>query len=448
MARLQGEEREIVTALSRKVTSKRKKHRQYEMTYMGLQAVDILGIAIPPEMRGFEFPLNWCRVAVDEIEHRMDVKTLSMPGQQSDDHALREGWDANDMDLQSSLNHREVLVHGHGFVTVGTNPDDAAHPRIAVESARTMVAKIDGARRTMDAALRLYSDPSKSWAPDSGTLYLPNSTVWITREGHGAWEIVDRDDHNLGRVPVVMFLNRQRAADWQGESEMSDLIPLVGMAARTIANHQAAQETIGAAKRWITGATKGDFVGADGKPRAEWEAYYDAIWAFSNPDAKVGQLPGADVSGFVDTITMLAEQASALTGLPMRYFGKNPANPASEGAISADESRLVKNVERKNREAGTAWGWVMGLYERFRTGEWVEGGRIGVEPHDPGTPTLAQKTDALQKLHGSGIISREGVWDELGWSPERKERERAYLAAEASDPVMMDIADRLSGGVA
>lgn len=48
------------------------------------------------------------------------------------------------------------------------------------------------------------------------------------------------------------------------------------------------------------------------------------------------QLPGADLAGFYKTITMLAEQAATVTGLPVRMMGQNTANPAAEGSIRAD----------------------------------------------------------------------------------------------------------------
>jgi hypothetical protein len=98
----------------------------------------------------------------------------------------------------------------------------------------------------------------------------------------------------------------------------------------------------------------------------------------------------------------------------------------------------VLNAERKQANFGDGWGWVMGLYERFRTGEWVSGNRIKTEWHDAGTPTFAQKADALTKLYagGQGVLSREGVWDELGWSDARKDREREYFRSEAQDPYL------------
>ena len=66
--------------------------------------------------------------------------------------------------------------------------------------------------------------------------------------------------------------------------------------------------------------------------------------------------------------------------------------------------------------------------------------RFGIEESNP---TLARKAvkeklvDAVQKLTGGKpILSREGGWDELGWSEARKARERDLLKAEEADPVL------------
>ena len=99
-------------------------------------------------------------------------------------------------------------------------------------------------------------------------------------------------------------------------------------------------------------------------------------------------------------------------------------------------------MERSNSESGTGLGWTLGLAERFRTGEWPHGNRIKVEWHDPATPTVAQRADAIQKMAGGRqILSREGAWDELGWSEARKARERENFRQEEAlypDSPMMD----------
>jgi hypothetical protein len=53
---------------------------------------------------------------------------------------------------------------------------------------------------------------------------------------------------------------------------------------------------------------------------------------------------------------------------------------------------------------------------------------------------VAARADAVVKLRAENLISREGVWDELGWSEARKQRERDYLAAEAMDPLTQALA--------
>jgi hypothetical protein len=94
-------------------------------------------------------------------------------------------------------------------------------------------------------------------------------------------------------------------------------------------------------------------------------------------------------------------------------------------------------VERQNTATGTTLGWACALAHRFATGEWVTGNRIRMDWFDPATPTYSQMFDAMTKARASGIISIEGAWDELGWSEQRKEKERRYMDAEqASDPLV------------
>lgn len=430
----------------------RKRHEELNAAYRGTRQVEVIGMAASERMRGFEFPLNWARVVVDSVADRQHVRTLIRPGSESDDSLLREAWDSNDMDAQAPLLHRDALIQGHGFVSVHTNPEDAEHPLITVESSRSMVARVNPATKRMEAALRLYGDPARIWSPDYATLYLPEKTVWMSRQNSAAWEVTDVDEHKLGRVPVCLALNRRQPGRWHGESEMADVLGPMDMATRTLMNLQLAMEIAAIPRRWAVNVARESFVGADGKPKDSWDAAMDAVWAAvgkSGMEPKFGQFDAADPVGFVKVITMLAEQCSSITGLPVRYFGQSTVNPASEGALIGEESRLIMKIREKNRELSNYWGWVLGLYERFRTGEWLpQSERIVAEFHSPETPTVAQLMDATVKAKQSDIISREGAWDELGWSEARKARERQNFAEESlADPEMI-IAAKLADGVA
>ena len=433
MSLLPLDESRRVDELSRRLFTSYPDDQRFDRYYEGSQRLAHIGLAVPPELRKFETVLNWCRTVVDSVSDRMRMKAFYLPGEDRASEALRESWDYNNLDSESIAHHQEMLILGRGFVSVGANEEDPEFPLIQVENPRELAVDIDHRHRRLRAAVRVMpSENDAPGTPSNAVLYLPDSTMRLKRH-QGRWVVEDRDDHRLGRVPLVMFLNRRRVGQWTGVSEMVDAIPLVDAAARSLTNLQLAGETHSVPQKYVLGMSKGDFVDADGKPIPAWEAYFNAIWANQNKDAKVGQFAASDLSNFHNTVDHYASKLAGLYGLPARYVGITSVNPAAEGAIRAEEARLILNVEKKAALAGDGWGWVMGLVERFRTGEWVSGSRIKTDWFDAGTPTYAQRADALTKMYnsGQGILSREGVWEELGWSEARMERERARFEAEA-----------------
>ena len=433
MSLLPLDESKLVDDLSRRLFTSYGDDQRFDRYYEGSQRLAHIGLAVPPELRKFETVLNWCRTVVDSVSDRMRMKAFYLPGEDRASEALRESWDYNNLDSESIAHHQEMLILGRGFVSVGANEEDPEFPLIQVENPRELAVDIDHRHRRLRAAVRVMpSENDAPGTPSNAVLYLPDSTMRLKRR-QGRWVVEDRDDHGLGRVPLVMFLNRRRVGQWTGVSEMVDAIPLVDAAARSLTNLQLAGETHSVPQKYVLGMSKGDFVDADGKPIPAWEAYFNAIWANQNKDAKVGQFAASDLSNFHNTVDHYASKLAGLYGLPARYVGITSVNPAAEGAIRAEEARLILNVEKKAALAGDGWGWVMGLVERFRTGEWVSGSRIKTDWFDAGTPTYAQRADALTKMYnsGQGILSREGVWEELGWSEARMERERSRFEAEA-----------------
>jgi hypothetical protein len=352
-----------------------------------------------------------------------------------------------------SHTHR-LARFGRGFLSVGTNEEDKAHPLIVVESPTEMVVRIDPRKRRVTSALKVYGpiDPNAAVTGTAGviiekfaTLYLPDRTSWFEKDGED-WVEVDRDEHKLGRVPVIPFFNRRRSGKWFGVSEMADAISLTDAACRTLTNLQVAAETHSVPQRWVLGMSKGDFVDQDGKPLPVWQAYFGAIWSNQNAEAKVGQFSASDLRNFHETTTHYASLLAGLYGLPVRYLGQNTANPPSADGIRADEARLVKRAERKMSAAGDQLGRAMAYALRIRDGVWPEtGDRIKVEWFDAATPTFAAKVDGIQKLTGGKpILSREGGWDELGWSEPRKLREKQHLDDEAADPLLEKLAGTLA----
>lgn len=430
---LTPDEDALMRRLFTKIQRQKPEDRKNLDYYRGLQNIGNLGISVPPDVQPFAFPLNWCRTYIDVLEERMDVRLILRQGTGVEDAELRRDWEANDLGTESQMAHRDLLVYGRAFISVAADPA-GGRPRIRVESPRDMAAEVDSLTREMVGALRLYRD--ELGYADHMTLYLPDSTVMIDRKA-GKWDAVQRIKHGLGRVPVVMMLNRRQTGRWTGETQMSDLRPIVDMGGRVMLQLQLAMETVASPQKIAVGVKTEDFKRPDGTPVTDvWEQYLGAVWALTSEQAKVTQLDGASLTNFHDTIKMLAEQASTVTGLPVRMMGQSSANPPAEGAIRADESRLVRQVERVNSVAGAGWAWALGIAERIRTRSWASDGLISLEWHNPGTPTVAQRADYIQKLTGGlPVLSQRGGMNEIGWSQPRIDQELKWMAGESEDAV-------------
>lgn len=442
MGVLSDDDKALVQRLRRDIRLNRRRYTLLDRYYEGAHRLDQLGIAVQPELHIFKAAVNVPRMAVDEPVSRQNLKGFqrSSTADASDekssiDPALRDAWDANKMASRSGLVHLDTRLYGRGFVSVATNQDFADMPLITAESPESMGVDISPLG-VIRAAFREYKDGSEL----RGTLYQPNSTRWLRLGGNG-WEDIDApDEHNLGRTPLVIFLNRQRTARFSGVSEMADVIEKTDAIARLITNMQVAGEALAWPKRWAAGVSRDDFVDAKGKPLPVWEAYMTVIMSTANKDAKFGSFDAADLANFHKAVDALLSWCAAELGLPLRFMGQNSVNPASEGAIKADESRLVKNVELKNRFDGDSWSDVMSIWEQFRTGKRDTSSVFRALWFDASTPTQAEITDHVMKLKSQGLLSREGAWDEMGWDEARKDRERAYMADEASEDPLVKIA--------
>src|SRR5690606_30739220 len=212
-----------------------------------------------------------------------------------------------------------------------------------------------------------------------------------------------------------------------------DVIPIADSASRAITNAQLAQETIAAPQKYVLGVSKGDFVDASGNPLPAWEAYFGSVWANANAEAKVGQLPSADLQNFERMVNLYARVASGVTGLQPEYFGLATNNPPSADGHRAGETRLIKNAERKQTGFGHSWESVQRLVMRFRDGEWnSDARRMETLWRDAGTPTQAQVTDAIVKEYQVGLTDWETAQENLGRSPETIARMKQRRSADSA----------------
>lgn len=438
---LSDAERASVNRLSAQVKKNRPKLDRLDKYFEGEQRLKHIGLAIPPEARIFETVVNVPRMAVMEPVLRQRLRGFYRAGDSTvQDKDLRASWEANNLDSESSLCHQETRLFGRAFVAVGSHPDEGERPLITVESPMEIAVDVDRQRRAMREGFRQYRDDIEKVT--RGTLYQRDSTLHVVRGSRG-WQLdesfeVARDSHNMGAVPLVMFLNGRRAGRYEGTSEMADVITKTDGIARLITNLLVGSETHALPARWIAGASNEDFMDEEGQPIPVWEAYFTAIRAIDDHDAKFGEWKAGDLKNFTDTVDSMLAWCAVELGLPTRYTGQRTVQPPTEGSVVADESRLIMRTEAKNRYDGDSWAWVMGMEERIRTGEWGTRNSIRTLWQSPATPTLAQSADAAMKLRAGGALSVEGVWDMMDWDEPHKLLERGRLSREVESAQILD----------
>ena len=388
--------------------------------YNGVQVLEQLGLAVPDDLRKFVTIVAWPGTQVDAIEERCDVEGFRLPGEPEADKGLSEVWQANDLDDESQMGHTDSLVFGRSYVCVGSG-EVPELPLVTVESPLEMAHEWSPRERDTSAAARFYTDDSGGTAVPRATLYTRDATLWLAQNDKKEWvedPDLPRDDHNLGRCPVVPLINRGRSHDRYGSSEMSRIITLTDAAARALTNAQVATEVMALPQRHAAGMSSADFTDpVTDEMVTKWETYFGAVWATSNPDAKFGQFSAADLGNFERIVSHYAQLVAGVTGLPLRYFGQLAANPPSAEGIRADEARLVKTCERKSRSWGASWERVMRLVRIFQTGA-DDPKLASMETlwRDPATPTRAQAADSASKLFAQGISTKRQASRDVGFS--------------------------------
>lgn len=381
--------------------------------FNGEQLVRDLGISIPPQLKGLHTVIGWPRVGVESLEERLDLEAFRW-ADGGDSADLEEIADANDLFDESSLAHLDALVYGREYLAIGSGDGgDDYPPLITVESPLDMTLMWDARLRMGTAALReCQADSFIESGPDERmlVLYLPHQTVTCLPSESGGWEVVERDMHNLGVVPVVRLANRQRTADRVGKSEITpDVMSITDAACRRLMGIEVAAEFFGAPQRYILGASESAFQDAEGNTKSAWETYIGRVLALERDEdgnvPAVGQFAAHDPSGQTKIVDLYARIMSSQFGLPPHMLGYTTDNPASADAIRSTEAKLVKRSERRIRRFGRAWQDAMRLALWVRDGEPPEKSRrIETVWRNPATPTVAAQADATVKLVQAGIL--------------------------------------------
>lgn len=432
----------------------RAKNEYYELK----QKIKHLDIAVPPHLRGMlETALGWPGTAVDVPEERLDW--LGWTSVDDDDMGLGDVYVDNQLAVESSSAHLDTMITGTDFVTVGRGEESAGEPEVlvTVESSSSATAIWDYRLRRASAALSQTRDEHGAVVME--TLFLPNKTVRFERNLRTKrLDVVDVDDHNLDRVLMSRMVNRRRASDVEGRSEITRAVRYYTDAAlRTLLGMEINREFYTAPQWYALNAYPEQF-GVD--PESSKDDRIRAGWAVTmgrmnivppnedgEAETKIQQTTPSPPTPYIEQLKAYSQLLSAETGIPPTYLGFVTDNPASADSIRQHEYRLVKRAERRQKSFGLCWREVGYLALLVRDGAVDPDAfrRIDVKWLDASTPTQAAAADGALKLTSANILPPDSrvTYDRIGLSKQEQEqvtadKRRAALQTFLSQPQAAD----------
>lgn len=331
--------------------------------YEGMNIVPSLGIAVPPELEPLRTVLGWCGTAIRARSNRLTLQGFRMPDQTTVDDDLQQAWQFNNLDAESTLVHDDSMIYGRAYAVVGVPDDPDEPPLTSVESAFNMYASWDVRKREVSGAYQTYFDvdpASETFSQQLSTLYTRDAIVQLV-SGERGWQVLDRNDHNLGFVPVIMFANRPTTINRYGHSEIApSWRNTQDRACRGVKRNEVAAEFFATLKVWLLGTTEASFQKSDGTLATAMETFTGRISTLEAD--KFGNLPSVqfqqaqDPSGMIAFIDHERQIMAGNSDVPVEYFGHvSDGNPTSADAITKGDYPLMMCAKRLITQFGNNW---------------------------------------------------------------------------------------------
>lgn len=430
-------EDDLVSALRNRLASVRTSNLDKSKWYEADQDPKDLGIATPRGMsEQIQAVLGWPGTIVDVLEERLEFRGWSS----SEGTRLGDVFRDNQLAVESGRGHLDTLIYGVGFVAVGVGDVDAGEPDVLVTAESTESCTVEWDYRLRRARSALSQTRDERGTVVMETLYLPDATIRFEVSAGGRLAVVSRDDHNLGRVPIARMLNRDRASDVMGRSEITRAIRYYTAAgARTLTGLEVNREFYTTPKYTVTNTDPAVFGLDEGMSE---QAKRDAKWSSTagnmnvippqiDPETDAPVQPQlhefrpSSPAPFAAQIETYAQLVAAEAGIPAPYLGFQVPQGTSADSIIQQEYRLVKRAERRQASFGAAWMEVARLALMMR-GEFdpVAFREIGVTWRDAATPTRSAAADEAAKLIGVGVLPPESsvTRNRVGLSPQEQQQ--------------------------
>lgn len=356
---------------------------------------------------------NLTRLIVNTMTQRLVVDGFRASATDVENAPQWEWWQANGLDARQKALYDEAAKAGYaGCMVLPGEPAPVMRP---VSCREWWIGFEDYSDDWPFLALKngdrdIYgNDPTTK---DYEIWHVLDDTAEYTVRVNGDKSVVVQQvrEHGLGVVPIVPFRNSWNLTRYP-DGEIEPIVPIQDRLNQSVFDLLVAQTYAASPQKWATGMVLP--TDANGKPMVDLRAFAKSLWATSDPDAKFGSLPEANLSNIVEAI----EQALRVYGLtsqtPPHYLLGDLVNLSAEALLAADTT-LAKKVQDRQVLFGEAWEQV------FRLAGVAAGDKEAAQDtdaqvwwRDTEPRSIAQQVDALGKMAQMLQIPPSALWERV-----------------------------------
>ncbi len=365
----------------------------------GKNALQDLGISLPPQMKNVEMVLGWPMKAVQVLASRIVFDGFVVPGVEQDPFGLSDWLTENNADTVLPQAFASSLVHSVSFLTVTPGADGEPDVLLLPKSAREATGLWDRRTNSLTDGLSVTSFDEVGF-PTQLVWYARDHVTTYTRRGDGKWS-TDSQPNPLGRVWMEPLPFRPDLERPFGRSRISRAVmSLTDSGLRTLARAESHAEFFASPQRYALGADQDAF----GSKADRWNAVMSRMLSISRDEngdlPTLGQFPQMSMQPHFDHLRTLAALFAGETSVPLNSLGIVQDNPSSAEAIYAAKEDLVIEA----RAATDVWGGslrraaVTAVMMRDGLSEPpVEMRSLRAKWRNPATQSVVSASDALVK---------------------------------------------------
>lgn len=410
-----------IERLEKKLRQKVILNQKPENYYYGNLTTKDLGVSTPPRFRYLNTVLGWGAAAVDTLDERVKFQGFYSPNNNVDE--LNRQFRENFLEVLQRPASLDAFITGIGFISTGMGDQELGEPDVIYrsESPNELTGDYNIRTLSMDSAIKL----SQTGNIINATLWLADRTVTLVKDVKSkTWYEVERDEHELGFVPISPIINGYDSKYRMGRTEITTALKgHIDEGMRVLLGASVAREFFALPLRALTGGNPDDFKNEDGSPMNVWDLIAGKVMnipynAVESVMPTFEQLPGANPENIMNLIPPLARLAAREIGVPPSYFGFETANPTAADAIILADGKVIAKAKNRIPERQMAWKQAFGYGQRMLYGtlpdEWDAVEATFMRPE---TPTPAAAADRMSKMNAMGVFEKslpEFVYRELG----------------------------------